>query len=292
MKRLLLGLFVLVFVPSIANAIVVAKQDFDGGDINLISSSVTNLDGAAGDFFGVGNRNAWPQGFPSPGMPFSLADDSVVGVSNGGAPLASDTEGIFGQNSDFDNDFFALSDTREWTADQLVATWTFDITGYSNLSVAIDMGGITNASAGGYTTDTDITFTASIDAGPEQMVFNVDPVDNTSGYLTRLMDVGTQSGGGRLLTVGGDQVVTKLLAETGLPATDTFFDKTPASGAGAGLMDTFRSAIDGAGTTLVITMRASVPFEAAAFDNIVIESEVVTPTKTDTWGSVKARYRK
>ena len=226
----------------------------------------------------------------SPGVPFSLADDTVVAYSNGGAAFPTDSEGIFGQNSDFDNDYFALSDTREWTADQLVATWTFDITGYGDLKLAVDMGGITNLSAGGYTLDTDITFSVSIDAGPSQTVFNVDPLDNP-GFVTRPMDVGLVSGGGRLLTVSGDGPVTKHLAEDGTPAANTYFDKTPASGPGAGLMDTFRAGITGTGSTLVVTMRASVPFEAAAFDNIVIEGEAVTPTNTKTWGSIKSRYR-
>ena len=86
MKMLPLALFVSLLVPVAAQAVVVAQEDFDGGAFGLITNTVPLLDGGAGDFFGVGNRNAWPQGFPSPGVPFSLADDTVVGYSNGGAP--------------------------------------------------------------------------------------------------------------------------------------------------------------------------------------------------------------
>ena len=37
---------------------VIAAQDFDGGALNVVSDTVVNLDGGAGDFIGVGNRNA------------------------------------------------------------------------------------------------------------------------------------------------------------------------------------------------------------------------------------------
>lgn len=289
-KRLMMTMIALVLVPIAANAATVAQEDFDGGAVGLISSSVPALDGLAGDYFGVGSRNAWPQGFPSPGVPFSLADDSVVGYSNGGAPFAGDNEGIFGQNSNFDNRWFAISDTREWMPAQLVATWEFDVTGFTDLAFQVDMGGISNASSGGYTVDTDIVFTASIDGGTPQVLLDVNAVDNL-GFVTRPMDIGIPSGGGRLLQVVGPGPVTKLLAEDGSVAANTYLDKTPPSGAGQGLMDTFRAAVSGQGASLVITMTASVPFEAAAFDNLVITGDSVVPTKTQTWGGLKSRYR-
>jgi hypothetical protein len=273
-----------------AQAVVVASEDFDGGALNLTVSSVPALDGGAGDWFGVGNRNAWPQGFPSPGVPFSLADDTVVGYSNGGAPFAGDLEGIFGENSDFDNDFFGISDSDEFAAAQ-TASWTFDISGAANLTIKIDMGGVSDATFDGYSLDTDLVFTASIDAGPAQVVFDLDAVDNTVGYLTRLMDIGTTSGGGRLLVVSGDNAVSKLLAEDGSTAGDTFLDKTPPSGAGAGLMDTFLTTLNGSGSQLVLTLTANVPFEALAFDNIVIEGDAATPAERSSWGRLKTLYR-
>jgi len=269
MKRFVLLVAALLVLPVLAHGSTVAKEDFDGGAIGLIGSSVTNLDGGPGDWFGVGNRNAWPQGFPSPGVPFSLADDTVIGYSNDGAPFAGDTEGIFGANSNLDNNYFALSDTREWDATQREASWTFNISGYSGLSLLVDMGGISNSSSGGFATTTDVVFTASIDGGPEVVVFDLDAVENP-GFVTRPMDNGIASGGGRLLQVTGAGVV-KLLAEDGTPATDTYLDKTPPSGPGAGHMDTFKANLAGTGMMLTVTMRADVPFEAMAFDNIVVE---------------------
>lgn len=290
MKRILTTTAVLMLsFATTAQAVVVAGEDFDGGALNLTVSSVPALDGGAGDWFGVGNRNAWPQGFPSPGVPFSLGDDSVFGYSNGTA-FAGDTEGLFGQASDLDNDYFAISDSDEFGAQQ-TASWTFDISGAANLIIKIDMGGISNASFDGYALDTDLLFTASIDAGPVQNVFNLDPVDNTVGYVTRPMDDGNPSGGGRLLVVSGDNAVSKLLAEDGSTAGDTFLDKTPAGGAGAGQMDTFLTTLNGTGSQLVLTLTANVPFEALAFDNIVIEGDVATPTEKSSWGRLKTLYR-
>lgn len=254
--------------PALAGG-VIAGEDFDGGALNMISSSVPLLDGGGGDFFGVGSRNAWPQGFPIPGVPFSIGDDSVFGYSNN-APFAGDTEGVYGQNSDLDNDYLAMSDTREWTSDQLTATWTFDISGYSNLMLSLGMGGISNASFGGYDpAGTLVTMTAQIDAGPIQTAYSITAIDPT-GYATRLMDDGNPSGGGRLLVVAGDNAVGKYLAEDGSLAADTYTDKSPASGNGAGQLDNFITALNGTGSTLTLTLRASMPFEAMVMDNIVI----------------------
>lgn len=291
MKRIvtLTAVLMLSFAAA-AQAVTIAAEDFDGGDLNLTSSSVPALDGGGGDWFGVGNRNAWPQGFPSPGVPFSLGDDTVVGYSNGGAAFPTDLEGVFGQNSDFDNNYFGISDSDEFGAGQ-TASWTFDISGASNLSVRIDMGGVSDASFDGYALTTDVVFTASIDAGPAQVLFDLDAVDNTFGFLTRPMDIGTTSGGGRLLVVSGDNAVSKLLAEDGSAAANTFLDKTPPSGAGAGQMDTYVTALNGGGSQLVITLTADFPFEAMAFDNIVIDGDIATPTEKSSWGRLKTLYR-
>lgn len=290
MKRIVTTTAVLMLsFATAAQAVVVASEDFDGGALNLTVSSVPALDGGGGDWFGVGSRNAWPQGFPSPGVPFSLADDTVIGYS-GGSPFPTDAEGVFGENSDFDNDWFGISDSDEFGAQQ-TASWTFDISGAANLIIKIDMGGVSDASFDGYSLDTDLVFTASIDGGGAQVVFDLDPVDNTVGYVTRPMDNGNPSGGGRLLVVSGDNAVSKLKAEDGSTAGDTFLDKTPASGAGAGQMDTFLTTLNGSGSQLVLTLTANVPFEALAFDNIVIEGDIATPAERSSWGRLKTLYR-
>jgi len=250
-----------------AFADVIGREDFDGGDLNLSSSVVPALDGGGGDYFGVGSRNAWPQGFPSPGVPFSIGDDSVFGYSNG-APFAGDTEGIYGENSDLDNHYFAISDSDEFGANQ-TASWTFNISGFTDLSMALGMGGISNDSFGGYDLGDGMTLTAQIDGGAVQVVFDVRAIAFT-GYLTRLMDDGAQSGGGALLQALGDNAVSKVLADTGSVAADTFLNKTPASGTGAGELDMFLTDLNGTGSTLVLTLTANMAFEAMVFDNIII----------------------
>ena len=274
----LFAVLVALTLQSAAPAgVLVAIEDFDGGDVHLISSSVPSLDGGPGDYFGVGNRNAWPQGFPSPGVPFSIGDDSVFGYSSD-ILFAGDTEGIYGENSDLDNNYFAISDSDEFGGDQ-TASWTFDISGFTDLTISIDMGGVSNDSFGGYALDTDILFTAQIDGGLVQTVFDLDAFGAAVlPFLTRLMDDGAQSGGGRLLVANGDNTVTKIFADTGLAAGNTFLDKTPPMGQGVGELDTFSTALNGSGSQLVLTLTANMPFEAMVFDNIQIEGIVPEPS--------------
>ncbi|MCB9846140.1 MAG: hypothetical protein H6811_09170 [Phycisphaeraceae bacterium] len=253
-------------LAAAAGADTVAKDDLDGNTIGLLGRNITNLDGGGGDWFGVASRNGWPQ---ATGVPFSLADDSVVDYSGGGI-FPSDNEGIYGMNSDFDNDYFALSDTREWTADQLQADWTFDVSGASNLGLSIDIGGISSASSGGYSADTFINFYYSFDGGAETLAFAVTAEDNVGQFTTRPMDSAGASGGGRLLRVDGPNGVTKFLAEDGSAAGNTYVDKSVVSGLGAGEIDSFFTSLTGVGSQLKIRMEANVPFEAAAFDNICI----------------------
>jgi hypothetical protein len=288
--RLLVPMAVLLLVQTAVafGDELVAREDFDGGAINLISSDVPALDGGDGDYFGVGSRNAWPQGFPVPGVPYSIGDDSVFGYCNG-TPFPGDNEGIYGEASNLDNHYFAMSDSDEFGADQ-TASWTFNVAGYTDLRVSIDMGGISNESYGGYNMDTDIVFTASIDGGPTQVVFDADPVAPT-GYVLRPMDDGGPAGGGALLETFGDNTVTKLLAESGAPAGDTYFDKTPAAGPGAGELDAFTSDLDAEGTELVLVLVANMPYEAAVFDNIEIYGDPPVAVEPTTWGNVKGLYR-
>lgn len=264
----------LLAVP--ATAALVALEDFDGGAVNLVSSSVTNLDGGSGDFFGVGSIGGWPQGFP-PGVPFGLVDDSVVSLSNpANPPFPADNEAVYGQAASLANDFFAISDTREWTAPQLTASWTFDISGFTDLELCVDMGGIANGTPG-YSADSLITFTYQIDGGPSATALSIARNLNFDGYSYRAMDSGTIPVVGTATTVEGPleatgpSPVTKILVDSGLAAANTLLDKSPATGTGAGLLDTFGTALAGSGSQLTLTMSAILPFEAMAFDNITIK---------------------
>lgn len=250
--------------------LLVAGEDFDGNSLNLISGfspATDNRDGGPGDFFGVGSRNNWPQ---SAGVPFNIADDSAFPY-NGGSVFESDDEGVFGQNADLDNNYFGIVDSDEFGNDQ-TASWSFDVAGKDNLELRIDMGGVSNSSFGGFSTSTELTFTAQIDGGATQTIFSLSAVDAINGFTTRPMDSGNPSGGGRVLEVTGDNGVIKLLAEDGTEANNTYLDKSPPSGPGAGKLDTFIGAIAGSGSTLTITVSADFPFEGMAFDNIQVFS--------------------
>lgn len=255
-----------------ALAAVVASQDFDGGELNYVSGfdpSTDNLGTTGGDFFGVGNRNAWPQGFPSPGVPFSIADDSVFGYANG-APFAADDEGIFGENADLENDYFAISDndaTSEFPTN--TASWTFDVSGKSALGVSIDIASDIDGDFA-YDANTVFAFTAQIDAGPVQTLFSFSPSPNglASGSL-RPLDGGSNEDPIDLLLATGDATITKTFADGGTStvAGDLYLDKSVVAD---GSIDTFATSIAGTGSMLTIQVTATIPSEAAVFDNIVI----------------------
>jgi hypothetical protein len=257
-----------------ACAQIVAQQDFDSNNDALPGSfdpSLDNLDGGVGDFFGVGSACGWPQGTP-PGVPFSLADDSVVDWSGCGLnpPFPADDEGVFGQNSDGNNSFFAISDTRKWGPTP--AVWMFDISGATDLEVAVDIG----ADADGdfsYDPGAIITFEATIDAGPVQTLFSFVPSANlnAAGSL-RPMDAGTNEDPTDLLYGTGDASITKTFGEGGTstnPA-DLYLDKTVVA---SGALDTYSTSVNGTGGTLTLRMTSNIPFRGVVFDNIVIRGE-------------------
>ncbi|MEX2091304.1 MAG: PEP-CTERM sorting domain-containing protein [Pirellulales bacterium] len=262
-----------------ATAALVATEDFDGGSVGLISGfnpAVDNLDGGPGDFFGVGNRGAWPQGYP-PGMPHSLADDSVVSVSNPADPVfVTDNEATFGQARSLTDNFFAISDTAGIGlpgGPPYTASWTFDVSGFSDLELCLDLGAHANDSFGGFSPNTLVIFTYSIDGGPVDTALSIAPNSSFGGFTYRAMDstlipaVGTN---GPLQATGANPI-TKTLVDSGLIAADTFLDKSPAAGTGAGLLDTFATDLNGSGSQLTLTLSADLPFEAMAFDNITIK---------------------
>jgi hypothetical protein len=278
---LAITLFSVAFLERLntpATAAVFAKQDFDGGAMNLVSGfdPVTgNLDGGAGDFVGVGNLAAWPQGYP-PGAPFGFVDDSIVSLSNpANAPFATDSEAVYGQAATLENDFFGISDTREFTPAPS-ASWTFNVAGASNLMLSIDMGAQANDQVGGFPTDSLIEFKYQFDGGPAATAFSIAPDPNVSGtYIFRPMDSTFTpfTGANGPLVASGPNPVTKIAVDTGAAADNQVLDKSPPEGTGAGRLDTFRTSLTGTGNQLTLTMTANLAFEAMVFDNIVIEGD-------------------
>ena len=284
----LCGLLVMVAgLPSTLGAQTIGFEDFDGGAINLISGfdpGTQNINGGGGDFYGVGSLSGWPQGFP-PGVPFSLGDDSIIGISGGTRDAAdsfpTDLEGIYGQAADPNNNFFALSDLRDETAAGAIeANWLFDISGSTNdLRISIDMGQQSDGASFGGITAANLVFEYSLDGGAFQTLFQLSPFDASgTGYTYRAMDDGDVPTVASVLSVSG-MGVQKLEADTGLLSTNLFLNKTPASGAGAGLLDTFFADITTGGASQ-LDLRLTIsdfPFEALAFDNIRLSSVAAIP---------------
>lgn len=238
----------------------IALEDFDGGDVNLSSSSVINQDGGGGDWWGVGEIGAWPQ---SAGVPFNLADDSVFPVS-GGSVFAGDDEGIFGQNRDVNDAFFGISDSDEFGAAQ-TASWTFNTAGFTDLRFAVDFGAVADIDDfGGFGNDKFVDFEIIADGSP---VGTLSFGPGTFAFTQRLMDSGNPAGNAALQAASG-LGVTKFDASTGLAAGNLFTDKaTVADGA----LDTFETGVFAlSANTVEIRVTGDFAFEGAAFDNVGI----------------------
>ena len=283
-KWLALALMAFVSAAAPAYGQLIAFEDFDGGAMNLTSGFVPatdNIDGGGGDFYGVGSLGAWP----SPdGTPFSVADDSVIGVSDNSRDpanaFAGDTEGVFGQAADVDNNFFTIADVRDEAP--LVANWLFDISSATTpvLQLSIDMGQQSDGDAFGGITAADLVFDYSLDGGATfQTAFDLDTVDSTdTGFAYRALDVGTVPTAASVLAVTNLDA-QKFEADTGLLAGNLFLNKTPASGTGAGLLDTFTTNVNALGaTSLQLRLTTTtLSFEAFSFDNISISSGAAVP---------------
>ena len=260
-------------------AAVIAKQDFDGGAMNLVSGfdpATDNLDGGGGDWFGVGSRGAWPQ---IDGMPFSIADDSIANVSGAGV-REIDSEAVFGQALSLTDSFFGISDTPGIGlpgGPPYTASWTFNVAGASNLSLSIDMGGTRPTTRSAVLLpSTLIEFEYQFDSGTSATAFSIAPDPSLSTtYTYRPMDstFGPITGANGPLVASGANSVTKIAVDTGVAADNRALDKSPPEGTGAGKLDTFRTPLTGMGNQLTLTVTANLPFEAMAFDNIVIEGD-------------------
>ncbi len=257
---------------KVSFADVIASEDFDGGAVNLTSSNVPTLDGGGGDTFAVGATAAWPT---TGGTPFSLTDNSTSDVGDTTA-FTGDTEGIYGANSNFNNMFLGLADSDEFGKDQ-TASWTFDISGATDLGLSIGLGAM-EGSTFSYAADSLLEFSVAIDGGTSVALITVAADASGDGYSYRALDDGiVVVADTNALAATGPNGVTKILSDSGLAADDTFLDKTPATGPGAGILDQFTTSITGTGAQLVLTLRANLPFEAAAIDNIQITGTVPEP---------------
>lgn len=209
-----------LMVSSAASAAVVGYEDFDGGAINL--SSTTNVfdfnagGGTGGDAFG--RVSQWAGGAGT-GGPFDVWDDSVADTSGGGV-FATDNLAIAGMNT---SAFFALNDSDGITPAINNAVWTFNIGGATITDIMIDlaaMGDFELASQDGFLIE------AQVDGGGYAEIFR-GITDEAGSHTYRAFDDGDTF----LLS---DPLA---LSIDGVP-TGTYLDKSDAA---TGAFDSFTS---------------------------------------------------
>lgn len=229
--------------------LVVARQDFDGGALNVSSPLSGNKNdnlSPAGDIFGVRSRSSVVNGF---GLPFPISDDSVQGAA-GNTTFPADALGIVGRNK-ADN-FFGAADTVNGNGpDAAEASIGFDIAGFADLAISIDIAGMGDFEAADL-----FDFVYSIDGGAEQTLFSF-RADEAASKTYRAMDS------------GASPTIDDPLFLVGSPG--RYLDKADAA---TGVIDTFTAAINGTGRNLRLIFRATTDGsdEAFGFDNIVIRS--------------------
>ncbi len=186
MKRLAC---LLVAVQAMSAFAAIGFVDFDGAELGLTAYS-----NAAYTYTGTGlgthaaqvtpgtatttwvaGDAAWPvtravigpYGAPA-GMPFNLSDDSVAGAA-GNTAFPTDVLGFAGVN--FTDGFFGVTDTvNPANTGPVFATFTFNISGASNLAVSILAAAMGDFEASGAGNDY-FNFEYSIDGGAFQPLF-------------------------------------------------------------------------------------------------------------------------
>ncbi len=220
----------------------------DESATNATGFTLTTAGGASpttwspGDWFGWGAWGAWPQ---SAGIPFALADDSVVGIS--GSPSPGDTLGIIDGATTSTDEVFGIVDTvnNNNTGDSATAEWTFDISGFDNLSLSIDF-----AAMGDFELSDSFVFSYAIDGGALQTVFQ-SSVDE-AGSQTYTME------GGAVVTLDDPLLINGAVLND--------------------VLQTLTANLTGTGSELTLNLTASTngADEGFVFDNILIEGDAVS----------------
>ena len=201
--------------------------------------------GSAADGFNKFQRGV------SPSIPFAVVDDSA-------GTFPPDTLGII-KAGDTD-EFFGIVDTNnpDTSGRDVVATWVFNVSGASNLSLSIDMGAMGDFEASPTTGDF-FNWSYSIDGGAAQTAFQSSVDEDASQDYT--ME------GGAVVTLNDPMLVNGVLLNNDL--------------------QTQTAALTGSGSqlTLVLTANTDSGSEAISFQNIVIDGVAggnVPPTVVST----------
>jgi predicted extracellular nuclease len=199
--------------------------DSTSGNLNGTDNPYENAFGSAGDGFQKYQRGV------SATIPFSVLDDSLV-------TFPPDSLGIIDDNNL--DVFFGVTDTVNGdTSGSVVASWSFDISGGTDLGLLIDMGAM-----GDFESSDTFIWSYSIDGGPSMTAFE-SGVDESTSFTYTLA-------GGATFTLNDPMTMQGVILSN--------------------VLATFSTPLIGTGTELVLTLTANTNggTEAFAFQNIVI----------------------
>ncbi|MDH3731728.1 MAG: lamin tail domain-containing protein, partial [Acidimicrobiia bacterium] len=227
--------------PALAAPVVVASDLTGGAPMNLISFT----DDPAIPFTSAGDGFQKYQRGVSPSIPFAVLDDSLT-------IFPGDTLGIVDETNT--NPFFGVVDTvNPDNAGLVSATWDFDISGASELSLSIDMGAM-----GDFESSDSFEWTYSIDGGAPSSAFSL--VSDQDADRTYTLAGGASFTLADPLNVGATQLSNVFQTVS-----------TPIAGTGSSL-------------ALSLTVTTDGGSEGVAFQNIVITGDDSTgsgPTPGD-----------
>ena len=219
--------------PSFSPTII-AYDMMGSASQNLVSytNAYTGAFSSAADGFQKYQRDV------SGSIPYSVMDDSL-------SIYTGDSLGIIKEGNT--DEFFGVTDTvNSDNSGPVSATWVFDVSGASDLSLSIDMGAM-----GDFESSDFFTWDYQIDGGAVQTVF-ANSVDE-AGSQTYILE------GGGSFTLDDPMLVDGTLLTNNL--------------------QTFTAALTGSGSELTLTLTASTDggSEAFAFQNLSISGEGGSP---------------
>jgi len=207
---IVLGLFL---GAQLSVAEVIGGEDFDGGTTNggftamsqvLLPDNTANNGrfpgpGSFFDRFGIATNDIAGDGVDPDGDGNANNDLPNFVIDSSAGLFPADRAGIIPE-SKVDNQFVItdLQNNDNTTSPNAAASWTFDITDASNLSVSIDLAQIGDfGTDGGGQTDS-FAFSYSIDGGASQNLFDITSTNDDRGAVVTLAN------GSQFLTLGGN----------------------------------------------------------------------------------------
>lgn len=235
MKNIKLKIAILLFAagPTTSLAEVIAFDLVGSASQNLISytNPYTDAFSSAADGFQIYRRGV------SASIPFSVLDDSL-------SIFPGDTLGIIGENNT--DSFFGITDTvnNDNASGMASASWDFDISGFTDLSLSIDMGAM-----GDFESSDFFNWSYQIDGGPVANIFELTADEALS--LTYTLDSGT------MVTLNDPMAIAGTLLSNQL--------------------QTFAGLLGGSGSVLTLTLAGQTNggTEAFAFQNLIVSGSRV-----------------